>query len=85
MADDYSCDVKPPSTEIRFQVSVDDVAVLDGYCAGGGEDRATVMRRILRQWSERVLHQSMVICRTTGRNPFTPERRRNVPGTGVER
>lgn len=72
-------------TEIRFEVEQDDVAVLDGYCQGGGLDRATVMRRILREWSERVLHQSMVVCRTTGRNPFATERRRNAGGAAPER
>ena len=82
LADD---DVKQPRTEIRFELSVDDVAVLDGYCQGGGLDRATVMRRILREWSEQQLHVATLICRTTGRNPFQAERRLNAPGAAPER
>ena len=59
--------------------------MLDGYCQGGGLDRATVMRRILREWSERQLHVATLICRTTGRNPFAAERRRNAGGPVAER
>jgi hypothetical protein len=38
-------DVRRP--EIRFDVDADDVSVLDGYCQASGEDRATVICRVV--------------------------------------
>ena len=61
------------TTEIRFEVQREEVAVLDGYCAGTGQDRTRVMRRILREWSDGKLHEAVVVCRVAGVNPTTPE------------
>lgn len=61
------------TTEVRFEVQREEVAVLDGYCQGTGQDRTRVMRRILREWSESKLHEATVVLRVAGRNPAGPE------------
>lgn len=50
-------------TEVRFQMSVDDLAVIDGYCSGTGKDRTTVIREVLGEWSKEKLHVAMVTVR----------------------
>lgn len=60
-------------TEIRFEVEADELAVLDGWCQATGQDRTTVVRKILREWSEREHHKAMVICRVAGCNPASSE------------
>lgn len=61
------------TAEIRFEVSLDELAVLDGYCSATGQDRTAVMRRLLREWSERKRHEAILICRVAGCNPTTTE------------
>lgn len=60
-------------TEVRFECTPDEVAVLDGYCSATGQHRSAVMRRLLREWSDRKHHEAMVICRVAGCNPTTSE------------
>ena len=60
-------------TEVRFQMSVDDLAVIDGYCNGTGKDRTTVIREVLGEWSREKLHVATVICRVAQVNPMAPD------------
>lgn len=50
-------------TEIRFEVPDEDVAVLDGFCHATEQKRTEVMRTILRQWSDKKLHEAETIFR----------------------
>ena len=56
-------------TEISFEVSPDEVAVLDGYCSAKGIKRTTVMKRLLKEWSDEKLHESIIVCRVAGVKP----------------
>lgn len=60
------------STEISFEVPASEAAVLDGYCHARGIKRTAVMRRLLREWSEQKLHESILVCRVAGVNPAAP-------------
>lgn len=62
-------------TEVRFQMSCDDLAVIDGYCNGTGKDRTTVIREVLGEWSREKLHVATVICRVAGVNPMSSDSR----------
>lgn len=66
-------------TELRVEVDADEVSVLDGYCHAHGQDRTTVLRALLREWSEKQLHVATVICRVARRNPGGPEPGRGNP------
>lgn len=55
--------------ELRVEVPKDEVAVLDGYCIGHGIDRTDVVRRLIREFSEKQLHVATVICRVAGVKP----------------
>ena len=59
--------------EIRWEASQDEVAVLDGYCSANGIDRSKVMRNLLKEWSDKKLHEATMILRVAGRNPTDPE------------
>jgi hypothetical protein len=64
-------------TEIRFEVAVSEVAVLDGYCQATGKDRTTVIREVLGTWSKEKLHVATIVCRVAGVNPLHSESNRN--------
>jgi len=64
-------------TEIRFEVAVSEVAVLDGYCQATGKDRTTVIREVLGTWSKEKLHVATIVCRVAGVNPHHSEGNRN--------
>jgi hypothetical protein len=61
------------ATELRVQLPPEEVSVLDGYCAGTGQDRTKVLRKILRDWSDAKLHEATLVLRVAGRNPKPPE------------
>lgn len=61
------------STEISFEVTAQEAAVIDGYCHARGIKRTVVMRRLLKEWSEQKLHESIFVCRVAGVNPAAPE------------
>lgn len=67
------------TTEVSFECSPEEVAVLDGYVQATGISRTKVMREILAAWSEKKLHEAVSICRVTGVNPHRP-----VPVRGDE-
>jgi glyceraldehyde-3-phosphate dehydrogenase/erythrose-4-phosphate dehydrogenase len=59
----------PHITEISFEVPVDEVSVLDGYCQATGKKRTTVIRALLKEWSDQKRHESIMICRVARVNP----------------
>lgn len=59
-------------TEISFEVDRDECSVLDGYCNARGVSRTTVMRKLLKEWSDEKLHEAIIVCRTAGVNPAAP-------------
>jgi hypothetical protein len=64
-------------TEISFEVDPAEVAVLDGYCSAKGIKRTVVMRRLLKEWSDEKLHESILVCRVAGVNPTAAGGNRN--------
>lgn len=71
----------PAVTEISFELPADEVAVLDGYRQAHGESRTTVLRQILREWSEQRHREAVSICRVAGNNPTTPGTDRHRSGS----
>jgi hypothetical protein len=63
-------------TEIRFELPIEEVSVLDGYCSATGKGRTDVLRYLLKDWSDRRLHEAIAICRTAGVNPSTSDKGR---------
>ena len=57
------------TTEICFEVSAEEASVLDGYCQAKGIKRTILMRKLLKDWSEEKLHESILVCRVAGVNP----------------
>ena len=60
------------TTEICFEVSASEAAVIDGYCNAKGIKRTVVMRRLLKEWSDEKHLESIMIVRVAGSNPTTP-------------
>ena len=56
-------------TEISFEVSPDEVAVLDGYCSAKNIKRTTVFRQLLKDWSAEQLHVATLILATSRKLP----------------
>jgi hypothetical protein len=64
-------------TEVRVEVPIDELRVLDGYCSGTGKHRTDVIREMLAEWSAKKRHEVIILCRVAGINPFEPESGRN--------
>lgn len=64
-------------TEISFEVTASEAAVIDGYCSARNIKRTVVTRRLLKEWSDEKLHESILICRVAGSKPDTPGAHRN--------
>ena len=45
--------------EVRFELALTDVQILDGYCQATGTNRSDVFRRLLKEWSDRKLHEAI--------------------------
>lgn len=58
-------------TEISFECTAAETAVLDGYCHAKNIKRTVVMRQLLREWSEMKLHEATIVCRVAGIKPET--------------
>jgi len=56
-------------TEISFECTAQETAVLDGYCHAKNIKRTVVMRQLLREWSEMKLHEATLILRVAGNKP----------------
>ena len=65
-------------TEISFEVAASECGVLDGYCSATKLTRTAVMRRLLREWSDKKQHEAIMICRTSGVNPMAAGNHREV-------
>lgn len=65
-------------TELRVELPAEEVAVLDGYCQATGKSRAVVVRKLLKDWSDKKRHEAILICRVSGGNPGAPESVRSV-------
>lgn len=65
-------------TELRVQVLNEELAVLDGYCNATGKPRTEVIRMLLKEWSDKKLHEATLICRVAGCNPMASDTVRNV-------
>ena len=63
----------PGMTELRVEILTEDMAVLDGYVAASGTNRAEIIRIILKAWSDIKLRESEYICRFAGVNPITKD------------
>ena len=66
------------TSEVRFEIDSDHLAVLDGYCQATGKSRVDVMRQLLSDWSDSKRHEAILICRVAGINPATQEPHRGV-------
>jgi hypothetical protein len=64
-------------TEIRLEVEKSELSVLDGFCSAHDISRTSVIRDILKAWSDKQSHVAIVICRVAGINPYQPESNRN--------
>lgn len=56
-------------TEISFECTAAETAVLDGYCSARGVKRTQVMRQILKEWSEVKHREATLIVRVAGSKP----------------
>lgn len=64
-------------TEISFEVSPEETAVLDGYCSAKNIKRTTVFRQLLKDWSAEQLHVATIVMRVAGNKPETTGGARN--------
>ena len=64
--------------EVRFEVEADELSVIDGYCSGTGKCRTEIIKSILADWSEKKLHESVLICRVARVNPLDTETNRSA-------
>jgi len=62
--------------ELRVEVPEEDLAILDGYVQASGASKASVIRMLLKKWSQERLHESIVICRMVRINPLEQEQSR---------
>ena len=65
------------TTEISFEVTAAEASVIDGYCSAKGIKRTSVMRQLLKEWSDQKLHESILICRVAGVKPEAAGANRN--------
>lgn len=65
-------------TEVRFEVEVEELSVIDGYCSANDKSRTEIIKKILGEWSEKKLHESILICRVSGVNPTATETSRST-------
>lgn len=56
-------------TEISFEVTAAEAAVLDAYCVAHGVKRTPVMRQILKEWSDKKWHEATLVVRVAGNKP----------------
>lgn len=57
-------------TEVRFEVDVQELSVIDGYCSATGKCRTEIIKSILEEWSGKQLHIATLVCRVAGVNPI---------------
>lgn len=60
--------------EVRFDIPLEDMAVLDAYClCNGGISRTSVISKLLLDWTKAKRREAMMVCRVAGINPMTSE------------
>lgn len=70
-----------PMAELRLDVPVDDLAVLDAYVqADSKRSRASVVRELIRNFSDGQLHTATMVCRAKRIDPLAQEPGRNEYG-----
>lgn len=60
-------------SEVRFDIPLRDLAVLDAYCHATGKGRTAVMLALLQEWTEAKRYEAMMVCRVAGVNPMASE------------
>jgi len=65
-------------TEVRFEVEAEELSVIDGYCSATDKCRTEIIKTILSEWSEKKLHESILVCRVAGVNPIAVEAHRST-------
>ena len=55
----------PKKIEVRFEVEAYELATINAYCTATGKCRTEVIKSILGDWSEKVLHESTVVVKLT--------------------
>ena len=67
--------------ELRLDVPVDDLAVLDAIVqSDSGSSRASVIRGLIREFSGREVHRATMVCRAVRINPLAQDPGRNEYG-----
>ena len=69
-----------PVVTLEFEISASEFAVLDGYIKGSGRTKTSVMKEILREWSEQKHRESIYVVRVAGNNPDAPGLGPPLPG-----
>lgn len=61
-------------SEVRFDIPLEDMAVLDAYClCNGGISRTSVISKLLLDWTQDKRREATMICRVAGINPMGSE------------
>lgn len=60
-------------SEVRFDIPLDDMAVLDAYCSITGKARTAVMAQLLTDWTQTKRREAIMVCRVAGINPMTSD------------
>lgn len=60
-------------SEVRFDIPLDDLVVLDAYYSSTGKGRTAVMATLLTDWTQAKRREAMMICRVAGINPMSSE------------
>lgn len=66
--------------EVRVQLPKQDVEVLDALAFHEGSDRTTIVRTLVRERVEKEIHRAILVCRTAGVDPRSPDADRRVAG-----
>ena len=65
-------------TEVRFEVESEELSVIDGFCSATDKCRTEIIKSILSEWSEKKLHESILVCRVAGVNPMASDTHRSA-------
>lgn len=61
--------------EVRFLAPAEHVAVIDAIACAANSDRASEMKRMLREVAEREIHRATVVLRVLRVNPLAADER----------
>jgi len=60
-------------SEVRFDIPLEDMAVLDAYCLCNNLSRTAVIQNLLLDWTQDKRREATMICRVAGINPIRSE------------